>query len=939
MFQSKITKNEISQAIKQLSTNKTPGPDGIPNEFYKSFPEITYLLEEIFNDYLTNKSMPKDFKKGLILPIYKKGDPEHLKNYRPITLLNTTYKILTTILYNRLKKILKSKISTNQHAFLPDRQIHDNIFEMQTIIDLADIHKTNGLIIFLDQEKAFDRVNHQFLNKCLATIGMSPQSVEIIMNLYKNAYSIPYINGEPTEEIECQKGTRQGDPLSGIIYICIMEAMIAFLEADPDLEQFEIEEVLITLLLLFADDTEVFLKNIGMIKVLMKRMDEFGKATNAKINVDKTEIIPLGSYRVSEKPQDIPGKWINDGEYVIHLGIPVGNKINLTEYWKNFDSQIKTTIEKVIKNNHYTPKGNSLLTKSLISSKFNFIAHHLHIPAKMIESWEKAIQNAHWNEKNKHRVGYETMIQPTHKGGMNAPHLKSLITAVQTKIALNFIQHPEKPWTKYLHAIIKKRSSDIKTFPRNTIINPFIQDIPKAAFKRTPQFWKNIITTWKNFTPQINFDHDHFKQKRNILKMPVNHIQFETITPRTNQPNDISRKRKFALSTIEDIIPTPKMGRRLTQKSIREAIKDILEIPKEWINTLAPSNPVPQDQPTQNDEEYSIVDTITLKCENSNIKMSSKSNNYSRIYAALVATKTPAKLNVPTPILNHYERISRSQLYKHLWNASYLTHKQREFMWRFTINRVAVVSQIHSNNMTQPTSNSADLPSHETRETLFIFSEVAQNAWKTSIQLWNIIANKNNDTIISIWDTITAMNGLHLKVKNRKLWQSIYITTLYSIWITRNNTRFNNTPFTTTTQQHTWLNMLKAILTDDILAQYENIQAKRLILSKEWGPCNLLWKSNAREVITSSNAGILKTIFENRYDRYTPYMNLALIEEITNEPDNERNNDSLAQEITQVMRSPTRVRYGVSTRQSTRTTTSQFNSCEAGWIPIATVIF
>ena len=96
---------------------------------------------------------------------------------------------------------------------------------MQIIIDLADIDHTQGCIVFIDQEKAFDRVNRTFLRKCLEKIGLSKQSLDIIMTLYEDARSIPYINGEPVEDIKCEKGTRQGDPLSGIIYICIMEAM------------------------------------------------------------------------------------------------------------------------------------------------------------------------------------------------------------------------------------------------------------------------------------------------------------------------------------------------------------------------------------------------------------------------------------------------------------------------------------------------------------------------------------------------------------------------------------------------------------------------------------------------------------------------------------------------------------------------------------------
>ncbi len=96
-------------------------------------------------------------------PIYKKNDCNNMSNYRPITLLNSEYKLFTKVLSIKLVCSAPELINRYQAGFIPGRQITNQTKLIRMIIDHADITQTNGLIVVLDQEKAYDKIQHDYL--------------------------------------------------------------------------------------------------------------------------------------------------------------------------------------------------------------------------------------------------------------------------------------------------------------------------------------------------------------------------------------------------------------------------------------------------------------------------------------------------------------------------------------------------------------------------------------------------------------------------------------------------------------------------------------------------------------------------------------------------------------------------------------------------------
>jgi hypothetical protein len=156
--------------------------------------------------------------------LFKKTDRLDLKYYRPISLLNVDLKLITKTLANRLSKVLPNIVNHNQKC-IPGRNISDNIHTMIDVIKYANEKKLNAAILLLDQEKAFDRVNHDFLFKTLKHFGFGTNFISWIKILFKNIFSKIKINGFQTEPIRVERVVRQDCPLSALLFVLVGEVL------------------------------------------------------------------------------------------------------------------------------------------------------------------------------------------------------------------------------------------------------------------------------------------------------------------------------------------------------------------------------------------------------------------------------------------------------------------------------------------------------------------------------------------------------------------------------------------------------------------------------------------------------------------------------------------------------------------------------------------
>ncbi|KAK3560765.1 hypothetical protein QTP86_019211, partial [Hemibagrus guttatus] len=206
---------ELQVAPNTMPGGKAPGIDGLPVEFYKFFwKELGEDLLEVLEESCRKRCLPLSSRRAVITLLPKKGDLQDIKNWRPVSLLCTDYKIMSKALANRLRDIVDSLILTDQTYCVPNRSIIDNVSLIQDILDVSRSLAVDLGLITLDQEKAFDRVEHQYLWKTLEAFGLSPSLIAMMKVLYQDVESVLKINGGLSAPFKVQRGIRQGCSLS-----------------------------------------------------------------------------------------------------------------------------------------------------------------------------------------------------------------------------------------------------------------------------------------------------------------------------------------------------------------------------------------------------------------------------------------------------------------------------------------------------------------------------------------------------------------------------------------------------------------------------------------------------------------------------------------------------------------------------------------------------
>jgi hypothetical protein len=206
---------EIDDVIKKMPVDKAPGPDGFNGMFLKSCWNI--IREDFYKlcqDFWEGNISLQSLNNSLITLIPKKLSPEEVNDYRPISLLNCALKVITKLLADRLQKWILLLVHHNQYGFIKNRTIQDCLAWAFEYIHLCHKSKREIIILKLDFEKAFDKVEYSAILLMLKHLGFGDLWLKWISKILHSASTSVLLNGIPGKKILCKRGVRQGDPLS-----------------------------------------------------------------------------------------------------------------------------------------------------------------------------------------------------------------------------------------------------------------------------------------------------------------------------------------------------------------------------------------------------------------------------------------------------------------------------------------------------------------------------------------------------------------------------------------------------------------------------------------------------------------------------------------------------------------------------------------------------
>ncbi|KAL3684303.1 hypothetical protein R1sor_002325 [Riccia sorocarpa] len=465
-----ITKEELFTATTRMKNGKSPGPDGTPVEFFAALWETAgSLVAQVVARGADKGFFPDWFNRGDIVLLPKEGDARLLSNKRPITLLNTLYKMYTKVLQTRIVPVLQKIIHWNQSAFLPGRNIHTSVLICNEAIHTAKETGADFIVLQLDFKKAFDSVNWRFLEETLKVFNFGDRFQGYIKAILHNAASSVIVNGKRSMPVRITRSVRQGCPLSPLLFILATQTLTTTMEHEVNSGRIQgvfLQRANVHYSLgLYADDSHViFRAHEEGARCMKNLLDSFGNASGLQIQWNKSAARWIGAAQ-NNRPSwaaELDWAWKGAGEATKLLGFSFEEGIKPEEML----SKCKRKINEVCSNAMYgslSIYGRITVANAVLLGVFWYLIPLWAGEIEELQKMEKQIVSFVWSGaslETRNRAATKIIVQKTKVGGLGLISLSKQHMAFTARTIRWAYQPGEHPIQKMIRRHIEEENME-----------------------------------------------------------------------------------------------------------------------------------------------------------------------------------------------------------------------------------------------------------------------------------------------------------------------------------------------------------------------------------------------------------------------------------------------------------------------------------------------
>ena len=225
------------------------------------------------------------------MPSFQKGDRSDPANYRPISLIPVDLKIYARVLTNRLRPLMPALVHPDQSGFIKGRHIQHPLLTMYDLQESVTTRGDEAYATMVDFEKAYDRVNWEYLWATLRHFGLGERFIQFVRLMYTNSEVQLNVNGNLLEPIWPSRGVKQGDPLSTLLFVLAMEALCCAIRQRVDLG-LQLPELPVATGMYCADDATFLSDSLANAEKQLDIVQQYCAASGAKLNINKTTSQP-----------------------------------------------------------------------------------------------------------------------------------------------------------------------------------------------------------------------------------------------------------------------------------------------------------------------------------------------------------------------------------------------------------------------------------------------------------------------------------------------------------------------------------------------------------------------------------------------------------------------------------------------------------------------